>query len=54
MIQGITMPDHRYSQYLKEVDYIRTRVFPGSNVPSISAMIEAVVKKLRPSPGQYS
>ena len=45
MIQAITMPDHRYSQYLKEVDYIRTRVFPGSNVPSVSAMIEAVAKK---------
>ena len=51
MIQGITMPDHRYSQYLKEVDYIRTRVFPGSCVPSASAMIEAAVKKsdLRPA-----
>ena len=51
MIQAITMPDHRYSQYLKEIDYIRTRVFPGSNVPSISAMVEAVAKKsdLRPT-----
>ena len=51
MIQGITMPDHRYGQYLKEVDYIRTRVFPGSCVPSASAMIEAAVKKsnLRPA-----
>ena len=51
MIQGITMPDHRYTQYLKEVDYIRTRVFPGSCVPSASAMIEATVKKsdLRPA-----
>lgn len=51
MIQAITMPDHRYSQYLKEVDYIRTRVFPGSNVPSISAMVEAVAQKsdLRPT-----
>ena len=51
MIQGITMPDHRYTQYLKEVDYIRTRVFPGSCVPSASAMIEAAVKKsdLRPA-----
>ena len=29
LIQGITMPDHRYEQYLKEVDYIRTRVFPA-------------------------
>jgi cyclopropane-fatty-acyl-phospholipid synthase len=45
------MPDHRYAQYLKEVDYIRTRVFPGSCVPSASAMIEAAVKdsNLRPA-----
>jgi len=51
MIQGITMPDHRYQQYLKEVDYIRTRVFPGSCVPSASAMIAAAVKDsdLRPA-----
>ena len=51
MIQGITMPDHRYTQYLKEVDYIRTRVFPGSCVPSASAMIAAAVKQsdLRPA-----
>ena len=51
IIQAITMPDHRYSQYLKEVDYIRTRVFPGSNVPSVSAMVQAVAKKsdLRPT-----
>ena len=51
LIQGITMPDHRYKQYLREVDYIRTRVFPGSCVPSASAMIEAAVKDsdLRPA-----
>lgn len=51
LIQGITMPDHRYHQYLKEVDYIRTRVFPGSCVPSASAMIQAAVKNsnLRPA-----
>ena len=51
MIQGITMPDHRYTQYLKEVDYIRTRVFPGSCVPSASAMIAAAAKDsdLRPA-----
>ena len=51
LIQGITMPDHRYGQYLREVDYIRTRVFPGSCVPSASAMIAAAVKRsdLRPA-----
>ncbi|MDC0646173.1 cyclopropane-fatty-acyl-phospholipid synthase family protein [Opitutales bacterium] len=51
LVQAITMPDHRYDQYLTEVDYIRTRVFPGSCVPSVSAMISAVAKKsdLRPT-----
>ncbi len=51
LIQGITMPDHRYERYLKEVDYIRTRVFPGSCVPSASAMINAAVAQsdLRPA-----
>ena len=42
LIQAITMPDHRYARYLREVDYIRARVFPGSCVPSVSAMLEAV------------
>jgi cyclopropane-fatty-acyl-phospholipid synthase len=51
LIQGITMPDHRYGQYLKEVDYIRTRVFPGSCVPSASAMITAAVKRSDLRPG---
>ena len=50
MVQAITMPDHRYDQYLKEVDYIRTRVFRAV-VSSISAMVSAVAKKsdLRPT-----
>jgi cyclopropane-fatty-acyl-phospholipid synthase len=50
LIQAITMPDHRYARYLKEVDYIRARVFPGSCVPSVTAMLEAVSKQsdLRP------
>ena len=50
MIQAITMPDHRYKRYLKKVDYIRTRVFPGSCVPSVSAMMDAATRKtnLRP------
>ncbi|MBT6959031.1 MAG: SAM-dependent methyltransferase, partial [Opitutae bacterium] len=51
MIQAITMPDYRYQGYLKRVDYIRSRVFPGSCVPSVSALIEAAVKNsdLRPA-----
>jgi len=51
LIQAITMPDHRYKGYLKRVDYIRSRVFPGSCCPSVSAMINAATKNtdLRPS-----
>ena len=44
LIQAITMPDDRYLGYLKNVDYIRARVFPGSCVPSLSAIREAVGK----------
>ncbi len=51
LVQAITMPEHRFDQYLKEVDYIRTRVFPGSCVPSISAMVTALARQsdLRPT-----
>jgi cyclopropane-fatty-acyl-phospholipid synthase len=51
LVQGITMPDHRYKGYLKRVDYIRSRVFPGSCCPSVSAMVAASTQNtdLRPS-----
>ena len=45
LIQAITMPDERYARYLKKVDYVRARVFPGSCVPSMAAMREAITKK---------
>lgn len=51
LIQAITMPDQRYAGYLKRVDYIRNRVFPGSCVPSVSALVQAAVRDsdLRPT-----
>ncbi len=45
LIQAITMPDQRYEQYLKGSDFIRRYIFPGSCVPSLSAMMEAVRKR---------
>ncbi len=42
LIQGITMPDQRFAQYLRSSDFIRKYVFPGSCCPSISAMLGAV------------
>ena len=44
VIQGITMPDQRYKQYLKASDFIQQFIFPGSCVPSLTAMINAVTK----------
>ncbi len=44
LIQGITMPDQRYQQYLKTSDFIQQFIFPGSCVPSLTAMVDAVTK----------
>jgi cyclopropane-fatty-acyl-phospholipid synthase len=41
LIQAITIEDHRYRQALTSVDFIKRFIFPGSFIPSISAMLEA-------------
>ena len=41
LMQAITIEDHRYAQALKSVDFIKRHVFPGSFIPSISAMLAA-------------
>jgi cyclopropane-fatty-acyl-phospholipid synthase len=42
LIQAITIEDHRYRQALRNVDFIQRYIFPGSFIPSISAMITAL------------
>ncbi|MEO6689073.1 MAG: cyclopropane-fatty-acyl-phospholipid synthase family protein [Dokdonella sp.] len=44
MIQAITIEDHRYAQALRSVDFIKRHVFPGSFIPSISAMLGSVAR----------
>jgi cyclopropane-fatty-acyl-phospholipid synthase len=39
LIQAITIEDHRYQQALRSVDFIKRHIFPGSFIPSISAML---------------
>lgn len=39
LLQAITIEDHRYAQALTSVDFIKRHVFPGSFIPSISALI---------------
>ena len=41
VLQAIVMPENRYPQYLKSVDFIQRYVFPGGCLPSIGAMLES-------------
>ena len=42
VLQGIVMPDRRYTKYLRSVDFIQRYVFPGGCLPSMSAMLESM------------
>jgi len=44
LIQAITIEDHRYQQALRSVDFIQRHIFPGSFIPSISAMLGACTR----------
>ncbi|MEO5626841.1 MAG: cyclopropane-fatty-acyl-phospholipid synthase family protein, partial [Dokdonella sp.] len=44
LIQAITIEDHRYAQALRAVDFIKRHVFPGTFIPSISAMLGSVAR----------
>jgi len=41
MLQAIVMPEGRYDQYLKSVDFIQRYVFPGGCLPSLGALLTA-------------
>ncbi|MCX5661338.1 MAG: cyclopropane-fatty-acyl-phospholipid synthase [Planctomycetota bacterium] len=43
-LQAITMPDHRYEDYRRQVDFIQAYIFPGSCVPSTAAMTNAIAR----------
>jgi len=42
LIQAITIEDYRYDNALKSVDFIKRYIFPGSFIPSISAIAAAM------------
>jgi cyclopropane-fatty-acyl-phospholipid synthase len=44
LIQAITIEDYRYAQALRSVDFIQRYIFPGSFLPSISAMLSALAR----------
>lgn len=42
VIQAIVIPEQRYSLYEHSVDFIQTYIFPGSFLPSIASMQQAI------------
>ena len=44
LVQAITIEDHRYEQALNSVDFIKRFIFPGSFIPSIAAMQNALAR----------
>jgi len=47
LVQAITIEDHRYLQALRSVDFIKRYIFPGSFIPSVSAMLSAKTRASR-------
>jgi cyclopropane-fatty-acyl-phospholipid synthase len=44
LLQAITIQDQNYMQALRSVDYIQRFIFPGSFIPSVTAIAAAVCK----------
>jgi cyclopropane-fatty-acyl-phospholipid synthase len=44
LLQAITIEDHRYRNALTSVDFIKRYIFPGSFIPSVSAMLNAAAR----------
>jgi len=44
LLQAITLQDQFYSHALKSVDYIQRFIFPGSFIPSVTAITESVTR----------
>jgi cyclopropane-fatty-acyl-phospholipid synthase len=45
LIQAITMPDQRYADYIRSVDFIQRYVFPGGCLPSLGAIVDSIRRR---------
>ncbi|MFN8705141.1 MAG: class I SAM-dependent methyltransferase, partial [Planctomyces sp.] len=41
LLQAIVMPEQRFEQYLRSVDFIQRYIFPGGCLPSIASVLDA-------------
>lgn len=44
LIQAITIADQRFDSAIRSVDFIQRYIFPGSNIPSNTAMLNSLTK----------
>lgn len=44
LIQAITIADQRYALAIRSVDFIQRYIFPGSNIPSNTAMLNSMTR----------
>ena len=44
LLQGITIADQRYESARRSVDFIQRHIFPGSCIPSVTVMADAVAR----------
>ena len=44
LIQAITIEDHRFKAAAKSVDFIKRYIFPGSFIPSVAAITDAMAR----------
>ncbi len=44
LIQAITIADQRFNSAIQSVDFIQRYIFPGSNIPSNTAMLTSITK----------
>lgn len=44
IVQGITIPEARFEQYTREVDFIRKWIFPGGFLPTLTFLIDTLTK----------
>jgi len=44
LIQAITIADQRYASAIQSVDFIQRYIFPGSNIPSNTAMLDSITR----------
>ncbi|HTQ08145.1 MAG TPA: cyclopropane-fatty-acyl-phospholipid synthase family protein [Polyangiaceae bacterium] len=45
VLQSITIPERLYDRHVREVDFIKRHVFPGSSLPSVSALLGAAARR---------